>query len=178
MQRAHLLILLMPFLIIFSSCGQKMVLNKQVIQENRMEDALLDHIQWYNSMDIILTRYSNAQKEKSASKGTVTIASGVELERIIIKANTPGKIVQHLEGNKIAVSFEEDESKYLIFGPDRSSGQYVLQAPKWNESRAVIPYGNETFHTNTGISSCRLLFRMKKEYKQTTTTRVAKGKKV
>ena len=171
-------ILMLP-IILLSACAPKHILNKQVIQENRLTNDILDRTQFYNTRDIVLTRYEQGQQENSTLKGKVTVNLGREVEQVVIRTETPGRIVQHLDGDRIAVSFEADESNFLVFGPSSTDPHtYELQAKQWQNGRGVVEYGGRTYYTNPDASNCRLVFKLQKNFQQKTNTRIAKGNKL
>lgn len=164
--------------ILFSGCSNKIVLKKSVIEQNQISEEVLSGAQLYNSHHIVLTRYEGGSEEKRAEKGAVNIDSGTEVDQIIIKDYTKGRIVKFLEDGKVAVSFEADESLYLIFGTAKDGDVYRLQALRWENGRGEVKYGEHTYYTNSGASSCMLLFKMKKNHTQKRHVRVAKGNKI
>ena len=170
--------LFLVLLISITSCSSKLILRKSEIEKYQLSDDILTQVQLYNSHYLVLTRYEEGTEEKLTTKGTVNLNYGQEVDQVIIKDLTRGKIVEFLDGNRIAVSFEPDESKYLIFGPNENGDVYFLQAISWESSRGKVQYGAHIYYTNPDVSKCSLFFKLKKEYKQNKSVHTAKGNKI
>lgn len=164
--------------LLLSGCSTKYVLDKPAIRNYHLSQDDLSNIQLYNSRDIVLTRYEQSAAEKTTDKGTLNVNTGKEVEQVIIKANTPGKIVKFLDDDKVAVSFEPDDTKYLVFGTSTSSESFHLQALEWKNNRGKITYGGTTYYTNSGADHAYLRFKLKREHREDRKMRVAKGNKV
>lgn len=164
--------------IVLSGCSAKYVLDKPAIRNYNLSQEDLAHIQFYNSRDIVLSRYAESSAEKSTEKGTLNVNTGKEVDQVVIKANTRGKIVKFMEDGKMAVSFEPDESKFLVFGITNTTESYHLQALEWKNNRGRISYGSTTYYTNAGADHCYLRFKLKRAYREDRNLRVAKGNKV
>ncbi|MDP4965237.1 MAG: hypothetical protein NWQ55_09205 [Salibacteraceae bacterium] len=164
--------------LISTSCASKYVLNTGTINKYQISNDDLTKIQFYNSQDIVLTRYENIAQDKKTEKGTLSLSTGKELDQVVIKADTPGKVVKKLENSSIAVSFEPDDNKYLIFGTSSASDTYKLQAISWKDGRGKINYGGMTYFTNVGSEHCFVSFKLKREYREDKKLRYAKGNKI
>lgn len=163
---------------VFASCSNKYVLNSRVIDEYNLTYQDLSTIQYYNSHDIVLTSYEQTTSDKSTSKGNLNVSFGKEVDQVIIKAGTRGKIIKDLGEGKFAVSFEPDDSKQLVFGSGEQFGVYHLQAMEWKSGRGKVKYGEKIFYTHSGADECTLRFKLKRRYKENREMRVAKGNKV
>jgi hypothetical protein len=171
--------LLLPIFILFlQSCGTPTILSRSAIETHNLEHGIIENIQFFNSSDIVLSRVSEEQATSFAKNGTLTTSKSGNIEQVVIRANTPGKVVKHLGDGKVAVQFDADPNSFLVFGPDPGTGNYTLQATKWANGRGLIPYGSSSFMTNQGAERCQLIFRMKRKYERTTKTTFAKGQKV
>lgn len=165
-------------LLSISSCSSKLLMKQSEIEKFNLTESILSKVQLYNSHYLVLTRYEKGKEEQMATKGTVNLSYGQEKDQVIIKDLTKGKIVQFLDGNRIAVSFEADESKFLVFGPNEGGDIYFLQALSWENSRGKVHYGDKTYYTNPDVSKCSVFYKLKKEYRQNKNVRTAKGNKV
>lgn len=165
-------------LLVLSGCSYKYILDRPVIDKYGLSNEDLQHIQFYNSEDIVLTRYESSVSEKTTDKGTLNLNYGKQIDQVVIKANTPGKVVKSMEGNKVAISFEPDENKFLVFGTTSNSNVYHLQALEWRENRGKVNYGGSVYYTNAGADHCFVRFKLKKEYRENKRLRIAKGNKV
>lgn len=165
-------------LVLLSGCTYKYVLDKPIIEKYKLSQEDLKNIQFYNSEDIVLTRYESSTSEKSTENGTLNLNFGKQTDQIVIKAGTPGKVVRFFDNNKLGISFEPDDSKFIVFGTKQSSESYFLQALEWKDNRGRVEYGNATYYTNTGADHCFVKFKLKKEYREDTRLHVAKGNKL
>lgn len=163
---------------LLASCAPKAYLSKAVVKQNSLTTSDLQKIQFYNSRDIVLARYGNAAKDKHTENGTLTINNKNAVEQIVIESGTPGAVTKELEDGKLAVSFEADEAKLLVFGPNKKTGEYQLLAQSWENGRGKVTYGGATYLTNVGTDQCRLTFRMKTVRDLHREMRIAKGRKV
>ena len=154
------------------------MLNTGTIKKYDLSQEDLTKIQFYNSADVVLTRYENVAQNKNTDKGTLKLSTGKELDQVIIKAGTRGKIVKQLKNGSIAVSFEPDDTKYLLFGTSSSSDTYKLQAISWKDGRGKMNYGGLIFFTNPGSERCFVSFKLKREDRGNKEMRYAKGNKV
>ena len=161
-----------------TSCSSKLVMKQSEIEKFKLTESILSQVQLYNSHYLVLTRYEQGTEEQVAAKGTVNLSYGQEVDQVIIKDLTKGKIVDFLDGNRIAVSFEPDDSKFLIFGPNEGGDIYFLQALSWENSRGKVQYGDKIYYTNPDVSKCMVFYKLKKEYRQNRNVRTAKGNKI
>jgi len=171
-------ILSIALITLLSSCSSKYVLSSRVIEEYKLTFEDLSTIQLYNSHDIVLTSYDEVTSNKTTSKGSLNVVYGKEVDQVIIKAGTKGKIVKDLGEGKFAVSFEPDDSKQLVFGRGTKFDVYHLQAIEWKNGRGMVKYGEKIFYTHSGADECSLRFKLKRRYKENKEMRVAKGNKV
>ncbi|MEX2596149.1 MAG: hypothetical protein WEC59_04395 [Salibacteraceae bacterium] len=165
-------------LMALQSCSQRQLLTQQAIEEHHITPEFMKHIQFYNTKDIVLTRIEEGKNERSAQKGALKVEAGKEIEQVIIPAKTPGKVVSIIDKQHIAVSFEPDDSKYLVFGMDRSGTTFNLHAKVWNNGKGVVEYAGEQFVTNSGASQVGLEFKMDRKELQQQNVRFAKGNKL
>ncbi len=171
-------ILSIALLSILSACSSKHILNSRVIDEYNLTYEDLSSIQFYNSHDIVLTSYDAVTSDKTTSKGNLNVAFGKEVDQVIIKAGTKGRIVKDLGDGKFALSFEPDESKQLVFGRGSKFDVFNLQAGEWKNGRGMIKYGDKIYYTHAGADECSLRFKLKRRYKENKEMRVAKGNKI
>ena len=168
----------LTILVAMTSCATKYVLNTPTVNKYQLSAQDLTQIQFFNSQDIVLTRYENSQQNKSTTNGTLSLQTGNQVDQVIIRANTPGKVVKQLENGAIAVSFEPDDNKYLIFGTSEQSDTYRLQAISWENSRGKINYGGAVYYTNAGADRTFVSFRLKRKHQENRNLRYAKGNRL
>ncbi|GAB5539020.1 MAG: hypothetical protein Salg2KO_11230 [Salibacteraceae bacterium] len=160
------------------SCAPKSVLKQDVINKHQLEFSDLNNIQFYNSHDIVLTRYEPVTKAKNTEKGNLNLNLGQEVDQVIIKRGTKGRIVKDLGNGKYGVSFENDQEKILVFGRQSRFNVYHLEALEWQNGRGKVQYGDAFYFTQSGADQCSLLFKLKKSLDEKREVRVAKGNKV
>ncbi len=173
----NLMILLVLGLTV-SSCSNRNVLNQSNIENYKLTFEHLNNIQFYNSHDIVLTRYENSTSDKSTSRGNLNVNYGKQIDQVVIKANTKGRIIKELDGARYAVSFEADPSKYLVFGKKSQFDVYYLQAIEWENKRGKVQYGDGIYYTHAGADECTLQFKLKRKFKEEREMRIAKGNKI
>ena len=161
-----------------SSCSSRLIMKQSEIEKFKLTESILSQVQLFNSHYLVLTRYEKGTEDQLATKGKVNLSYGQEVDQVLIKDLTKGKIIKFMEGNRISVAFEPDESKYLIFGPNEGGDIYFLQALSWENSRGKIQYGDKIYYTNPDVSKCSVFYKLKKEYRQNKNVRTAKGNKV
>ena len=173
---------LLPALIIgamLTSCAPRVPFTQEVREHYKLTNEELKSLQFYASHDIVLERRSKNNKQKSTQEGTLTVKDGKHIEQVVIRAGTPGVVEKVLGDNRVAVSFETGDGKFLVFGdPTERNGVYKLLAGKWVNRRGKITYGGEEFLTSTSSSQVYLEFKMKQLREYRKDQRYAKGRKV
>jgi len=172
-------LLLIPLLsIALFSCAPRVLLDTRVMNEYRLDSEALSRIQFYITEDVVLTRYENEKQKAATEKGSLTVTNDRMIDQVLIKRGTPGKVVKVLSDSRLAVSFEPDESRYLVFAPTKGNGAYQLVAKQWQGDRALIDYAEEVYLSNHGAGKTALGFRLRKSMKVEEKQRVAKGNRV
>ena len=169
---------LLAFVLMLSGCSNKYALKQSTIDEYNLSFEDINGIQFYNSHDIVLTNYEAVKSDKSTSKGNLNVNFDKQVDQVIVKANTKGRIIQDLGDNKYAVSFESDNSKQLVFGRSSKGDVFHLQAIEWKNGRGKVQYDEKTYFTQSGADACSLRFNLNRRFKERRDTRVAKGNKV
>ena len=117
-----------------SSCTTKLTpFTDNMNKDFRWSDNELKNIQFYLSRDIVLWRDLGNSQTK-VTNGKIKIVDGRKVEEVVFKKGTPGVYVFSPSNNKFAISFEESDSKFLMFGASKKvSGRFVLLAKEWNK---------------------------------------------
>lgn len=174
------LILMIGIASIISSCATKKPFTNDVRTRYNLDASKLKRLQFFISQDVTLQRGESSSEQQELDKdGKLVISSSASLNEILISAGTPGVVVKVLEGNKLAVSFDDvDDNKYLVFGDPNNRGRYTLMGAEWNQGKGKINYGGKVYYVMPGGASAYLKFEMKKvkDYKKTQDK--AKGRKV
>ena len=152
---------------------------KEIHDDSRWSDSELGKIQFYLSNDIFLWRDVN-RGESVITNGKIKMVDGREVEEIVIKKGTPGAFLFSPQKNHYAVSFDNnDDSKYLIFGPsEKVNGRYVLLAKDWDRRFGKVTYGDKVFKTTNESAFAYLMVDVDKTRRTKVNTTKAPGRKV
>lgn len=107
-------------------------------QEIEKAGVDISQVQFYNSEEIILSRYISKEELKVA-EGKVRIENGKNIEEIIIPANTPG-ICELKDEKTLKVSFEDGDGKTIPFLVERrgevvvASSYFKIGAKEWTRT--------------------------------------------
>ena len=162
-----------------AGCGPSRVPFTQNLREKyQLKPEELKRIQFYTSNDLILRRGEN-KNSKETEGGELTLMKDGLVEEIIIKAGTPCLIQEVVDGNKVTVSFEDGNSRYLVFGSiNNRDGYYTLMALEWISGKGKVNYGEQTYMTNSGSKDVFLTLKVKSLEKYKKDQKVVKGKKI
>lgn len=152
---------------------------KEIHDDSRWSDSELGKIQFYLSNDIFLWRDVN-RGESVITNGKIKMVDGREVEEIVIKKGTPGAFLFSPQKNHYAVSFDNnDDSKYLIFGPsEKVNGRYVLLAKDWDRRFGKVTYGDKVYKTTNESAFAYLMVDVDKTRRTKVSTTKALGRKV
>lgn len=165
--------------LMMNSCAPLIPFTQDVRETEKLSDDEMKKIQFYVSHDIVLQRGEKGEKGKEISEGTLMTKDEKSVEQVIIKSGTPGIVDRILDGNRVAVRFEEGEEKYLVFGDPNKQGRYTLLAGEWDKNnRGKLQYGGKTYYTGSGAANVYLTFRMKNLYQFKKDQKVVKGMKL
>ena len=174
-----LLVIVIATISILTACKSTIPFTNDLRVKYSLDEAKLKRTQFYISRSITLQR---GERTKDATQldeeGKLIVSSSANLDVIEITAKTQGVCVKVLSGNKLAISFEDDDNNYLVFGDPKNTGRYVLMGAEWKNSKGKINYGGKVYYIMPGGAAAYLKFEMKKFKNQKTTTRKAKGRKV
>ncbi|MBK8702004.1 MAG: hypothetical protein IPN29_21515 [Saprospiraceae bacterium] len=167
-------------LLAFTSCSPSLTpFSQQLYDRYRWSDDELKHIQFYLSDDIVLHKKGDAS-EAQIVEGKIRINKENTGERITIKKGTPGVLLFSPKSNRFAISFHEnDDSKYLMFGPNEAiNGKYALLAKDWEKYRGTVTYQDQPYTVNSDDAMSVLLVDLKKATRNKIEVREEKGRKV
>lgn len=165
--------------ILLSSCSTTLTPFSQKIYERyNWNDNQLRQIQFYLSDDIVLRR-SLGSNETKIQEGRIKIIDGKEVEEVVFKKGTPGVYVFSPKENRFGISFEEDDSSFLMFGPNPKVGErYVLLAKEWNRDTGKVTYKDRVYRTNKNSSYATLMVDLKKAEQNRYKSKTVSGRKV
>lgn len=165
--------------LVISSCSPNLYpFTDNVYDEFGSSSEALSKVQFYLSDDIVLYRDFGG-KSTSVENGTIKIVDGRKIEEVIFKKGTPGVFLFSPKRDRVAISFEADDDKYLMFGPNKKvGGRFVLLAKEWKRKRGKVSYAGQTWNTTNESAYSNLLVDLDKarktKYKKTTVS----GRKV
>ncbi len=164
---------------IITSCSPKLYpFTDNVYEEIDSSSDALSKVQFYLSGDIVLYRDFGG-KRTSVENGTIKIVDGRKIEEVIFKKGTPGVFVFSPKRDRVAISFEAEDDKYLMFGPNqKAGGRFVLLAKEWKKKRGKVTYAGETWNTTTESAYSNLLVDLDKARKTKHKKTTVKGRKI
>lgn len=138
----------------------------------------MKQIQFYLSQDIQLERHLGGEFS-DIKDGQIKIESGSKVEKVVIRAGTPGVVVFSPKTERFAVSFDDNPENYLLFGPNpKAKGRYVLLAKKWRKNAGIITYGNKEYRTSSQSAYAALMVDIKKASRTDYTKSTASGRTI
>ena len=138
----------------------------------------LKQIQFYVSRDVELKRQLTAGSSEIVS-GKIRIENGREVEVVTIQRGTPGVFLFSPKADRFAVSFEDGDEQFLMFGPNpRSDGRFTLRAADWNRNSGLVSYGGKKYRVSSDAAYAALLIDLRKVTRTQRQARVARGRRV
>ena len=174
----RLLILIILATGLFSCSSNLRPFTQDIYNDFNWSEDEIEQIQFYVSEDIRLWRDSGLE-EDVIKDGKVRVVDGREIEEVIIKKGTPGVVVFSPKENRFAVSFNEEDEAYLMFGPnEKANGRYVLLAKEWKNRRGKVTYNGRIYNTDLNSAYSTLLFDIKAARKRNYNSTVVSGRRV
>ena len=178
MHNSKLLIAAFFCIALFASCSSNLRPFTDNIYDEIGTDRELKKVQFYLSSDIVLYRDFGGSRSK-VENGKIRMVNGRKIEEIVFKKGTPGVFVFSPKRDRIAVSFEKGEGKYLMFGPnERVGGRFVLLAKEWKNRRGKVTYDNEIWNTTDESAYANLMVDLDKARRTTVSKKTVKGRKI
>lgn len=165
--------------LILSSCSPSLSpFTQRLYNENSWTESELKQIQFYLSEDIVLRRGLKGMSSEITS-GEIKIKDGRKVEEIVLRRGTPGVILFVPKDNRFAVSFEEGDKKFLMFGPNpKVNDRYVLLASEWKNQRGKVSYGGERYWVDASRGLSSLMVDVSRARNVSVRSRTAKGRRV
>lgn len=171
-------LLYLVVVLMMTSCASLQPLTDQMIAENKWTDADLQRIQFYLSAPITIQRKLTAESSEIVS-GKIRVVNGERIEEVVIPKGTPGVFTFNPVDNRLGISFEDGDDRYLMFGPNPNRGdKYYLLASDWNNGVGKVQYEGKTWYTTKDSGWAHLLVDLKKIVKQERQQRTAKGRTI
>lgn len=144
----------------------------------RLSESELQRVQFYLSHDIVLYR-DLGRNESRITEGKIKVVDGREVEEIIFPKSTPGVMIFSPKEDRFAVSFEEGEDSFLMFGPNKKAGgKFVLLAKEWDRRVGRVTYKGKIYNTDSNSAMAALLVDVDKARKISRKTQKVSGRKI
>ena len=162
-----------------SACGPKLTpFTERLYQQSNWTKGDLKKIQFYLSDDVRLTR-ALGRGSSEIVKGKIKIEDGREVEEVVIPKMTPGIFLFSPKDKRFAVSFEDSDARFLMFGPNPKKGdRYVLLASEWRGRRGTVRYDDKEWTVDADDAIANLMVDLKKIRKVEVSRRTAGGRKI
>lgn len=167
--------------VVLFACSPKTPFTNDARQKYDLDESKLRKLQLYISSDVTLQRgESSSEKQDLDDDGKLVVSSQSSFDEIYIPAGTPGVVVNVINENTVAVSFDEkgDDNKYLVFGDPNNRGRYYLMGAEWKSGKGKISYGGKTYYVMPGGASAYLKFELKKVKKYKKSQSKVKGRRI
>lgn len=166
-------------LFFLNSCSTQLsYFTKDIYDNYRWEADDLKKIQFYLSRDIRLRRDFEGGSAEVVD-GKIIVENGRQVEEVIIPKGTPGVFIFSPKKDNFAVSFEDSDDRYLVFGPNpKYSDRYVLLASEWSRNKGTVSYAGKKWRVSTEEAYAALLVDLRKLDKISINQHVAKGRRV
>ena len=177
-QKLKFLLILSSLCVLFSCSPRLSPFTQQLYESNNWTENDLKQIQFYLSDDVILRREANTGHSKIEG-GEIKMVDGRRVEEIVIREKTPGVLIFMPKEKRFAVSFESNDERFLVFGPNPKAGnRYVLLASEWKKRGGTVTYDGKPFYTPSSSAYAALMVDLKKARKISVKSRTAKGRKI
>lgn len=161
------------------SCSAKLTpFSQSLYEEYNWSDAELKRIQFYLSENVTLWRDAGSE-ESSISNGKIRIKDGRKIEEIKFNKGTPGVMIFSPKDNRFAISFDEGDDQFLMFGPNpNANNRYVLLGKKWDKRQGQITYDGKTYFTSTKNAFATLMVDIREANQLKINSKTVHGRKV
>lgn len=143
----------------FTSCSSsKVYFSPNIRQKVENSGTPLSQLQYYIDRDVEISR-EIIKGETKVTSGVVRFENGKDLNIITLKKNTPGVCTQVL-ADKVYISFEVGEGKYLTFGRTKNGTDddpYRILANSWIGDFGSINYEGKKYFIHSGTEASILI---------------------
>lgn len=164
---------------VLASCSPRYTYFTETLNEKQnwsQED--LKRVQFYTSHDIVLTR-TISEGDTRITEGKIRIINGKRVQQIVIKARTPGVLVLMPKEDRFAISFEEDDDAYLMFGPNpKYYERFALLAQDWERDKGKVHYKGQLYDVDNSSAFTALMVDLRREGESEYQTRRVPGRTV
>lgn len=163
---------------LFGACTSTVPFTQNTRENLKLNEENLKGIQFYTSSTIVLKRGDQVQDTKTED-GTLTITQGKDIEEVVIKAGTPCVVDKVIDANTLAIRFDDNGSKYLVFGSIKQrNGFYSLMARDWKNGIGVVNYGEKYYKASMNEGQTILTYKVKQIKQIEKKQEVVKGAKL
>ena len=143
---------------VFSACTPRYTyFTENLYEKQKWSDDEVRRIQFYVSRDIVLTR-TISDDETTITEGKIRIINGRRVQQIIIPERTPGVLVMMPKDDRFAISFEEDDDAYLMFGPNpKYYERFALLAQDWEREKGKVHYKGQLYDVDNSSAYAALM---------------------
>jgi hypothetical protein len=147
--------------IAFASCSTPKTYFSSSIR-TRVENSSIPvtKLQYYVDRDVEIRREVESRTAKVES-GVIKLENGKYVNIVTLKKNTPG-ICTRIYPDKIDVSFEVGDGKYLTFGRLKNAdinAAYTLYANSWMNDMGAITYDGKQYYILPAGSEAKLMIK-------------------
>ncbi len=147
----NILLALVIATVLVSCSSSKVYFSTEIRQRVENTGTQLTQLQYYVDRDVELSREILKDETKVAT-GVIRFENGKNLNIITLKKNTPGVCTKVLP-DKILISFEVGDDKYLTFGRTKNasdSDPYRVLANSWIGDYGAINYEGKKYFIHSG----------------------------
>lgn len=172
-------LLLLSLLVSLSACGPTLTpFTQRLYEDSRFTTNELKQIQFYLSDDLHLRREISGNVSE-VIEGEIRMVDGRKVEQITFRAGTPGVFVFSPKDNRLAISFEDGEDRFLVFGPNpRVGNRYVLLASDWQRRYGSVTYAGQQWQVSAENAYTALMVDLERMSRTDVNSRVATGRRV
>ena len=165
-------------LLFLSSCNSLTPFTQEIYSDLNLASEEIKSVQFYLSQDIVL--YKDIETDEArVEDGKIKLKERHKSKEIVIRSGTPGVVIFMPKENRFAVSFENDDNKFLVFGPNkRNNNRYTLLGKEWGNNYGKVTYGGETYTTSLHNSMAALMVNINKIQNHTVKRKQLNGRKV
>ncbi len=163
-----------------ASCGPTLKpFTQRLYEQNGWSENDLKRIQFYLSEDIVLRRDDTNRSQSSIQDGEIQIVEGGSVEKVVIRKGTPGVFVFSPKANRFAISFDKDDDKYLMFGPNpKANNRYLILASEWRKGNGILTYNGRRYRIDDSDAYAALMVDLKKVRRMNVKSSTASGRRI
>lgn len=165
--------------LVLAACSPRYTyFTESLYEKQNWTQADVKRIQFYVSRDIVLTR-SVSGDETKITEGKIRIINGRKVQQIVIRERTPGVLVLMPKEDRFAISFEDDDDAYLMFGPNpKYYERFALLAKDWERDNGKVHYKGQLYDVDNSSAFSALMVDLRREGESQYETKRVQGRTV